>query len=644
MAMAMDSRAGTARTGSPLRGGAAMSDRDRAFRLARRHTALVRILKVAMPLGAIGCVALYGLTLGISWKLGPGHLSVGEVQVTADDLTMKNPSYFGLTKDGGRYEVRAKKAVLEFDRTAPIKLVDIDGDLVQASNVTTKLKAKHGTLDNAKGELELYDGIEIDGSNGMKARMTQATVYSKENRVVSKQPVDVTMSTGRIKGAAMTLRTDQRQATFVGDVSVRLLSAAAIGPAGQPGSAFGRDARQPVDVQADNLHVDDTAGTAVFLGSVVAMQGDSTLKTPQLQIAYEGRAADQLAAGSAQPASDASRLSRLVATSGAVVTIGADRRISSDQADFDAKADTALFTGNVLVNQQRNVLQGQRLFVDRKSGRSRLEAPAEDGIPAGRIAATFYQSETRASATPQKPKAPPPIAELAQQNAIGTFRNDPTAPIDIEADTLDVHDAAKQAVFRGNVKSQQGDFIVRTVELTAVYAGQSGFGFGDPAASKGTNPAQSQGQLIRVEARQKVLVTSKDGQTATGDWAIFDVKANTVLMGDRVIVSRGKDVAQGPRLKMDLTTGMYRFEMEEQTATAPANSASPPQTAPNPTPATDPATRSCPPGKQCLLFYPKEAQDKAKDVIKKVLPGAPVEKTREGWQPSNSASPVMRSD
>ena len=85
-------------------------------------------------------------------------------------------------------------------------------------------------------------------------------------------------------------------------------------------------------------------------------------------------------------------------------------------------------------------------------------------------------------------------------------------------------------------------------------------------------------------------------------------------MGDRVVVSRGKDVAQGPRLKIDLTTGMYRFELETEgpaTAAAPATSAAPPQTAPTPPPSTDPAARACPPGKQCLLFYPKEAQDKA---------------------------------
>ena len=57
---------------------------------------------------------------------------------------------------------------------------------------------------------------------------------------------------------------------------------------------------------------------------------------------------------------------------------------------------------------------------------------------------------------------------------IGSFKVDPNAPMDIEADTLDVYDATKQAVFRGNVKAQQGDFVVRTVELTAFYTGQAG--------------------------------------------------------------------------------------------------------------------------------------------------------------------------
>src|SRR5262249_18640009 len=169
------------------------------------------------------------------------------------------------------------------------------------------------------------------------------------------------------------------------------------------------------------------------------------------------------------------------------------------------------------------------------------------------------------------------------------------------------------------------------VELVAFYSGQSGLSVGGATSDK--TPAQ----LQRIEAKQKVLVTSKDGQTATGDWAIFDVKANTVLLGGRVVVTRGKDVAEGPRLKIALTTGMYRFEVENEptSAAVPAVSSAPPATEPGKAAAeTDPSKRSCPAGKQCLLFYPNDSKDRAKEAGKKIL--SDPAKTIDGWRSSTS--------
>jgi LPS export ABC transporter protein LptC/lipopolysaccharide transport protein LptA len=635
MAITMDGRDTPWSTGS--RGRPQAIARERAFRRARRHTRLVKVLRVAMPIGAVLLSGYYALTLGVSWQLGAGRLKVDEVRLTPDDLTMKNPKYFGLTKDGGSYEVRAQKAILEFNKDAPIKLIGIDGDLRQPNNVVTNLRAKRGTLDNAKSELELYDGIEIDASSGMKARLSRAKVFSKEHKVVSKEPVDLTMPTGSVQGATLTLRTDTREATFVGAVRAHLAPAAREGRPRPDNRAFGRDSSAPVDVTSEQLYVNDTNKTALFMGKVVAQQGDATLKAAELHIGYEGAAAADLAGAAQREPGEAARLSRLVAKEGAVLTMGADRRIASDEAQFDAKAETALFVGNVLVNQQRNVLQGKRLFIDRKTGKSRLEAPGEGDQPAGRIAATFYQGDAKAAAQAKPKRASAPVAQALQDGMLGTFKTDPNAPMDIEADTLDVDDSEKRAVFHGNVKSQQGDVIIRTVELVAFYSGQAGLGLsggGEEAAGRAPS------QLTRVEAKQRVLLTSKDGQSASGDWATFDTKSNTVLIGGNVTVSRGKDVVQGSRLKIDLTSGMYRFEQEEQPAAvaAPTTSASPPLTG-----ASDPAGRACPPGKQCLLLYPKEALDKAKEEAAKRLPGA-ANKTGEGWLPSTSASPAMRSE
>jgi hypothetical protein len=121
------------------------------------------------------------------------------------------------------------------------------------------------------------------------------------------------------------------------------------------------------------------------------------------------------------------------------------------------------------------------------------------------------------------------------------------------------------------------------------------------------------------------------------------VKANTILLGDHVVVSRGKDVAEGPRLKVDLTSGMYRFELESERAAvpqAPATMSSPPLTTPTTSP-TSPSGRACPPGKQCLLFFPKEAREKVEGAVKKALPNGAA---GGNWEPGTSASPVQRSD
>jgi len=118
---------------------------------------------------------------------------------------------------------------------------------------------------------------------------------------------------------------------------------------------------------------------------------------------------------------------------------------------------------------------------------------------------------------------------------------------------------------------------------------------------------------------------------------------------------------QGPRLKIDLTTGMYRFEVDNEPTppSLPAVSAAAPQGEPAAATSTDPAQRACPPGKQCVLFYPKEAQDKAQDkaqghdkdkvkALERLRQGARPEAEpaapHAGWEPSSSASPVLRGD
>ena len=126
-------------------------------------------------------------------------------------------------------------------------------------------------------------------------------------------------------------------------------------------------------------------------------------------------------------------------------------------------------------------------------------------------------------------------------------------PIDIESDTLEVLDDEKRAVFRGNVKVVQGGMTLRSRELLVNYSGGEGL-------------SGSGSRINRIRADGKVLITTERNQTATSDWAIFNVTSQLVTIGGNVVLSQGENVIKGDRLIIDLKTGRSRFENEGQVA------------------------------------------------------------------------------
>ncbi len=159
-------------------------------------------------------------------------------------------------------------------------------------------------------------------------------------------------------------------------------------------------------------------------------------------------------------------------------------------------------------------------------------------------------------------------AALAQANnvpnALQGFAANRDEPIRINANSLEVRDQQKQAVFSGNVVVQQGDTTMRCKELVVFYDGKDAAG-GKPAAAP-SGDALAAGSPInssairRLEINGSVVVTTKE-QTATGDQGVFETKANTItLTGNPVVLTSGPNVIRGKKLTVDLTSGLSRFD------------------------------------------------------------------------------------
>ncbi len=133
------------------------------------------------------------------------------------------------------------------------------------------------------------------------------------------------------------------------------------------------------------------------------------------------------------------------------------------------------------------------------------------------------------------------------------FKTDPDAPIEIEADTLEVEQNAQTATFIGNVVAIQGAIRLRADRLIVTYAQKAE---GASSSDDGTGGTE----ITRIDAKSNVHVMSEDDQSASGDWALYMVADETITMGDAVVLRQGENVIRGQRLNIDLNSGQARVE------------------------------------------------------------------------------------
>ncbi|MBD1548974.1 lipopolysaccharide transport periplasmic protein LptA [Roseibium aggregatum] len=135
-------------------------------------------------------------------------------------------------------------------------------------------------------------------------------------------------------------------------------------------AGFGSNSREPIQIEAQQLEVEDKTNSATFKGDVVVSQGDTRLKTERLRVFYDGSAT-----GSVQQ-----KISRLEA-SGRVYITAKDQTATGDQATFDMNRQVMVMTGKeVVLSQGPNVVVGNKLTVNLKTGKADLQAPTSGRV------------------------------------------------------------------------------------------------------------------------------------------------------------------------------------------------------------------------------------------------------------------------
>lgn len=198
------------------------SDRSKALRAAKRHSAQVRAMRWLFPFLAVCTVALYFVPMQYSVDVAGGTATVEKLEVGSGGLKMVNPRFNGVHEKHGVYNVRADYALQQVTNPDLMNLNVINADVVAPNGQRTVLKAPSGLFHSKQEELTFDNGVVIDGDSGMSGRLKTATVFMKNNLLISKDPVDLAFHNSTIKAQSMTYYSSEGRAVFEGSVRVHL--------------------------------------------------------------------------------------------------------------------------------------------------------------------------------------------------------------------------------------------------------------------------------------------------------------------------------------------------------------------------------------------------------------------------------------
>lgn len=117
-------------------------------------------------------------------------------------------------------------------------------------------------------------------------------------------------------------------------------------------------------------------------------------------------------------------------------------------------------------------------------------------------------------------------------------------PIYINSDRTESLERERKVLLIGNVDIQQGEARLRADKVTLVFAGKDG---GNTSGTLGGSFGQIQSMLAEGEV---FYVTPE--LKAKGDRGLYEAAIDTITMTGHVALMRGRDVAEGETLKLEI--------------------------------------------------------------------------------------------
>ncbi len=196
---------------------------ERRYRAAVRHSRRVRVLRRAIPVGAVLAVgAILFFAFFEPFKSLPENVSVGAITLNGTKVTMELPKLTGFKKDLRPYEVNARWAAQDVKKPNIIELKEISARIALQDRSYATVEALNGVYDSGADKLDLKDDVRVRTDTGYDVRMSSAQIEFKAGNVTSSDPVSVKFTGGTIKAQGLNMVDNGQRIVFNGRVQTKM--------------------------------------------------------------------------------------------------------------------------------------------------------------------------------------------------------------------------------------------------------------------------------------------------------------------------------------------------------------------------------------------------------------------------------------
>lgn len=176
--------------------------RQPAFKAATRHTQRVRVLRILVPVLAVGAIAVFVIATRSGETVEP-TTAFDDIALDPEAIVIELPRLTGFQEGGEAYELTAERALQRPDDPNLLALEGVEATFELPGGATAFFAAPRGAYNSVTTFMTLSGGITMRLDTGLEGRLEEMTVDVPNGLLSTHRPFELSTGDLTVRGNAL---------------------------------------------------------------------------------------------------------------------------------------------------------------------------------------------------------------------------------------------------------------------------------------------------------------------------------------------------------------------------------------------------------------------------------------------------------